>query len=178
MVYKITNLLDNKIYIGVHKTNNLNDKYLGSGKLIKEDIKLKGKKNFKKEILFDFNTYKEALNKEKEIVDKEFLKRKDIYNLVPGGSTGYLSININKTVVRNKKGKVFQVSISDPRYLNGKLVGHTKGKIVVIDKNGKTFQTDKKDPRYLNGELVGATKGYKVSKETKVKLSISGKKKI
>lgn len=176
LVYKITNLLDNKIYIGVHKTNNLNDKYLGSGKLIKEDIKLKGKKNFKKEILFDFNTYKEALNKEKEIVDKEFLKRKDIYNLVPGGSTGYLSININKTVVRNKKGKVFQVSINDPRYLNGKLVGHTKGKIVVIDKNGKTFQTDKNDPRYLNGELVGATKGYKVSKETKVKLSISGKK--
>lgn len=179
LIYKITNLENKMIYIGVHKTNNLKDSYFGSGKLIKKDIKLKGRKNFKKEILFNFKTYKEAVNKEKEIVNKNFLKRKNIYNLIEGGKTSWVkSLNLNKVVVKDKKGNVLQVSVNDPGYLNGKLVGHTKGKIVVKDKNGKTFQTNKNDSRFLSGELVGATKGYIVSEETRKKLSITGKKRF
>ena len=51
-VYKITNLLNDKIYIGVHKTENPNDSYYGSGVAIKEAIKKHGKENFRKDILF------------------------------------------------------------------------------------------------------------------------------
>ena len=59
------------------------------GTKIKKAIEKYGIKNFKKEILFDFNTEKEMLEKEKEIVNEEFLKRNDVYNMVLGGNVGW-----------------------------------------------------------------------------------------
>jgi len=50
-IYAITNLKNNKQYIGREK--HYKPEYYGSGKLIKEAIKKYGKKNFKKEILID-----------------------------------------------------------------------------------------------------------------------------
>ena len=38
-IYQITNLVNNKIYVGVHKTKDLNDGYMGSGKVIISAIK-------------------------------------------------------------------------------------------------------------------------------------------
>ena len=39
LIYKTTNLLNNKIYIGSHRTDNIEDDYLGSGTLLKQAIK-------------------------------------------------------------------------------------------------------------------------------------------
>jgi len=48
-LYKITNLINNKIYIGVHYSNNIeNDNYLESGRYIQQAIKKYGKNNFKR----------------------------------------------------------------------------------------------------------------------------------
>lgn len=85
IVYKITNILNNKIYIGVHSTDDLNDNYLGSGHGLKKDKRLLGKKNFRKEILFDFKSRCEALEKEKELVSRSFIKEQNNYNRIIGG---------------------------------------------------------------------------------------------
>lgn len=87
-VYETTNLINGKIYIGVHKTNKPKDSYLGSGNAISNAIKKYGKKNFTKKILYSFDTLQEAYNKELEIVTKEFCLCSDNYNLVPGGPNG------------------------------------------------------------------------------------------
>jgi len=84
-IYKTTNLINNKIYIGLHQATNPYDSYLGSGKLLKKAIKKYGKQNFNKEVLHIFLSRKEMVNMEKELVNKDFINRSDTYNLNLGG---------------------------------------------------------------------------------------------
>lgn len=84
-VYKITNKLNNKYYIGVHKTKNINDRYFGSGKIIKEAIAKYNKINFIKEVLYVYTTKDEAYLKEKELVNKITLQDPLMYNIQEGG---------------------------------------------------------------------------------------------
>lgn len=85
IVYKITNNLNSKIYIGVHSTEDVNDSYMGSGVNIKKSIAKHGVENFSKDILFIFDSYDEMLAKEAELVDEEFVLRTDTYNAALGG---------------------------------------------------------------------------------------------
>lgn len=84
-IYKVTNLINGKIYIGQH-LNPKRKSYLGSGILIKNAIKKYGRKNFHKEIL-EYCNSKEVLNeKEKHWIDKLDSTNLDIgYNLDKGG---------------------------------------------------------------------------------------------
>jgi group I intron endonuclease len=88
IVYKTTNKLNNKFYIGIHSTNDLNDNYLGSGRIFIKALKKYGKENFMKEILFVFKTRIEALEKEKQIVDENFILSDLNYNCTIGGHGG------------------------------------------------------------------------------------------
>jgi len=85
IVYQITNVLNGKYYIGVHSTNKLEDGYMGSGKILKEDIRLCGVENFSREILHYYDTREEAFKKESELVTIEFIKNENVYNLIQGG---------------------------------------------------------------------------------------------
>ena len=88
IIYKTTNLIDNKIYVGSHQTKELNDDYLGSGKYLKRAISKNGKQNFTKEILHVFDNKQDMFNKEREIVNEEFVKDTNTYNFKIGGSGG------------------------------------------------------------------------------------------
>lgn len=87
-LYQITNLINGKIYIGVHKTNNLNDGYMGSGHHLKNAIRCYGIENFRKDILQTFSSEEEMYKAEAEIVNKDFLLREDVYNIALGGNGG------------------------------------------------------------------------------------------
>lgn len=155
-LYKITNLINNKYYYGIHSTKNIDDGYMGSGSLIIKARKKYGVNNFHKEILYYFDTRESLLKKENEIVNEYVLSDNNSYNLSEGGRQGS-----NKVIVaKDKNGNVLAVNFNDERWLNGELVGVTKGYILCKDKDGNNKCVDKNDIRFKNGELVGITKGF------------------
>ena len=81
IVYKTTNTLNGKIYVGVHTRDR--DSYIGSGKALRLAIEKYGHENFTRETIFE-GTPEECLELEAFIVDEEFVARDDTYNLVEG----------------------------------------------------------------------------------------------
>jgi hypothetical protein len=104
IIYQITNEVNKKFYIGLHKTTNVNDGYWGSGNLIKSAIKKYGKENFTKKILHIFVNKKNAVEKEKEIVNEEMVKDKQCYNIKLGGCGGFDHVR-EKNLHKNAKNK-------------------------------------------------------------------------
>lgn len=87
-VYKTTNTINGKIYIGVHCCNILENTYLGSGVLLKPAIKKYGRDNFTKEILHICDSYEDALDIERSLVNIDFVKDRLTYNMEIGGRGG------------------------------------------------------------------------------------------
>lgn len=92
-LYEIRNNLNGKIYVGVHKTKDMNDGYMGSGKVIRSAIGKHGIENFTKVILETFEDSVSMYAREAEVVTEEFLAREDVYNLRRGGHGGFDYIN-------------------------------------------------------------------------------------
>ena len=102
-MYEVRNLVNGKIYVGVHKTKNLDDGYMGSGKVIRSAIDKYGIENFVKIIIEHFDCASSMFAKEKEVVNEEFLSRPDVYNLRAGGFGGFDLINKNLTEEQKQK---------------------------------------------------------------------------
>lgn len=103
-IYIITNKIDNKIYIGKHQTKDINDGYMGSGKLLRRAQNKHGLDNFSKEILHVFDTEEEMNAKEKELVTEQFCLREDTYNICVGGLGGFGYVNSNGLNLYGKNG--------------------------------------------------------------------------
>lgn len=89
-IYKTTNTINGKFYIGKHKTKDLNDGYLGSGKLLKRAIGKYGIDNFHKEILHicKDEDHMNLLESILVVPDEEIN-----YNLCDGGKGGWSYLN-------------------------------------------------------------------------------------
>jgi hypothetical protein len=87
-IYKTTNLIDGKCYLGKHITDNVDDDYLGSGIYLNHAIKKYGKENFRKDVLFVFDNQYDMENKEKELVTEAIIADPNYYNLALGGQGG------------------------------------------------------------------------------------------
>ena len=85
-IYRITNLINGKTYIGQHKYKKLNDSYMGSGVYLAKAKKKYGIENFKKEILVFGIVGKDFI----DLLEKEYIKfyrsiGKAEYNITDGG---------------------------------------------------------------------------------------------
>jgi len=118
IVYKTTNLVNGKIYVGQHKQKaNFGpydfDGYLGSGKLLKEAIEKYGENNFIRETLFAFDDISECANKEKEIVNDRFVVDRNTYNLMIGGMGGDNLSFMSEERLKERNRKVLQTKIKN-----------------------------------------------------------------
>lgn len=100
IVYKTTNLINGKFYIGQDSKNNPN--YLGSGTLLKRAIKTYGRKNFIKEIIEICET-KEQLNEREIFWINETNARIEGYNIAEGGRGGIAYEHSVETIQKRKE---------------------------------------------------------------------------
>lgn len=141
IVYLTVNIVNKKIYIGVHKTiEGKFDNYIGCGVITTQPNTYKnsktafqyavnkyGVKSFLRFTLYEFDTEKEAYEMEKMIVTEEFVKRENTYNMVVGGGKDSINIQKKKIYMYNLDGEFVQEfeSVNDAgRYFGLNAAGH------------------------------------------------------
>ena len=162
-IYKITNQINGKIYIGKHSTDNLDDGYMGSGILICKAEKKYGIENFTKEYLAFCDT-EEKLNWFEKFYIKKYKAKEVGYNLTDGGDghLGFIMTEETKQKLSEaKKGKILSEEHKQ------KLSEAKKGKTLSEEHKQKISEAIKKQLV----EKGGPFKGWHLSVEHKQKLS-------
>lgn len=122
IVYKTINLINNKYYVGVHRTNpDIFDGYIGCGVTNKDKknkklrgfpaaVRKYGYNNFKRITLFIYPDTEEgkaqAYSKEAEIVNIDFVKSNKTYNLTLGGRVA-MSYTLEKEIAQYTLDGIF-----------------------------------------------------------------------
>lgn len=139
IVYQTTSKINNKVYIGVHKTETPEkfDGYLGCGIYIYRPssymnpkthfqyaVKKYGVKNFIRTTLKIFDTEEEAYKMEAEIVNQEFIEREDTYNLVLGGrDTSQFMVKVYMYDLDGNFEREFESLIAAAKFINPDATG-------------------------------------------------------
>lgn len=166
-IYKTTNLLNNKFYIGMHSTSNLNDGYLGSGKKLKYSLQKYGIENFKCEIIEYYNDRKSLADRERELVNKNLLKDIMCMNLIIGGEGGRgFTIKEQRENARKSNEKQKKLRDTNPEWVKrrserisvGNLKAYESGKKI---KRQPCDWTGKKHSKNTIQKLKGHTRQKK-----------------
>ena len=178
-VYQITNNINGKIYIGKRscKCSIEDDTYFGSGTYLKAAIKKCGKENFTKTVIDVCDSLETAYELEAFIVDADFLKRNDTYNLCGGGiggGVGECGPMFGK--VHSDESRV-KISANHAHSMKGKTLSEeTKAKISANHgMKGKHHTDEAKAKISINN--VGM-KGKPHTDETKAKMSEANKGRV
>ena len=159
IIYKTTNTISKKYYIGCHQTVNLDDGYLGSGKYLKRAIKKYGIKNFTFQILHILPTKEEMFQLERELVNEELVKDPLSYNLKIGGSGG------NPGIVGAFKGKTHSAETKEKqRQASLKQVTTDQTRIKISQNNWA-----KTNPELFRKHAIAANLGKPKSSEQRKK---------
>lgn len=134
-VYITTNTINGKQYIGSHATDNVNDGYIGSGKVFLKAVHKYGKQNFKREILIECENILDARKLEPIYIIKYNTLVPNGYNVSDNGGWGYLGAT---------HGPLTRQRISNA--LKGKLLSEERKKQISI--SGKGVQAGEKHPMY------------------------------
>jgi len=168
-VYVTTNLINGKKYVGDHSTDNLEDRYLGSGRPTFNNAKKKyGKENFKKEIIEFFDTKQEAFDaQEKYIKLYESHVSQNGYNISWKGGHGVKDCISEETknklsIAAKNWHSTIGFSSKTKKQLSKSLKGKNVGKIRTAKHKEKYSEvtSGKNNPMY----------GRKHSKESKEKI--------
>ncbi len=158
-VYQTICEVNGKSYVGIHKTDNINDGYIGCGIFGKNDAKKHllfhravrkyGYASFKRHILSFYDTYDEAKDEEKYIVNKDWVNLKTNYNTALGGrgsTTTWMcdedktkwKSNVSDAVIRwmDNGGlyKIQKFGNTNPMYGKPSV---TRRRVLQFDKNGE-----------------------------------------
>ena len=118
LIYKTTNLVNGKFYIGVHSCNCKSCSYLGSGVALKAAIKEYGRDSFSRETLKVCSSREGAFEIEKNLVNHRTNKS---YNMASGGRGGQAGVSptqetLNKLSAYQKgraKSEAHKLAISE-----------------------------------------------------------------
>ena len=127
--YKITNLINNHFYYGIHSTDDLEDGYMGSGSRLHRAYEKYGIENFEKEILKFFDSREELESYESFIVNEDLIKCNECYNVSLGG---YPNKTINTVLIKDDTGKCYRV-YKDLYYTNTEFKHPSSGMVVAFD---------------------------------------------
>lgn len=167
VVYEVKNKVNGKKYIGKHKTDDIYDDYLGSGKYLKRAINKYGKDCFEKVILYVFDNKKEMDDKEAELVTDKEVKDEMFYNLKRGGEGGWDHIYNNPDIMTKVAKKGYNsgiVFLTKEERLKNTMKGY---------KNGLSLYVNSDDPVIKKQRSENASKSFKGhhhTKETKEKI--------
>lgn len=163
-IYKTTNLLSGRYYIGMHSTNDLADGYMGSGKRLKRSLNKYGKENHKVEILEFFDSREELKKREKEIVSLNEIAKEECMNLVVGGQGGFTPeqqrLNAEKS---NAKQSLLRVT--DLEWAN-------KKKEAISNGLSKSYEEGRRERKYFFDWT-----GKQHDEETKNKIGVANSEK-
>ena len=172
-VYEITNKVNGMVYIGCHKTRNLDDNYMGSGKLIKRAIEKYGIDAFQKEILYVYDNPDDMFAKEAEIVNEEFIAEEHTYNIKVGGSGGFDYVNENYSFERRKQTSIIANSkkrekMDEEPEFREKIIHHALKNLHSVESRRKSLLWRQNNPGTFLGkkhtEKTKTTIGEKNSK--------------
>ena len=181
-LYKITNKINQKYYLGVHSTNNMDDGYMGSGKYIKRSIEKHGLENHVKEVLNYFEDRGELMEAEKRIVSIELIKSDTLcMNMKVGGEGGCMSGEDAPMFGKNHSKEVRRKMSESAKGRNHSIESRQKISESTKGKNNPMFgRTGEESPRFgkeLSREhaqkLLNSNLGKPCSEEKKLKIGFA-----
>ena len=144
-IYKTTNLINGKIYIG-QSCKNLNEEYFGSGLFLKKSIKKYGVENFIREIIQYCNNKQELNIQERYWIQYYDSLNQDIgYNLALGGQGGHITPSDKLSKCVKEKQWTGEVGELRRKQMSIKFKGcnnSSSKKYKIIDNDGNEFIVD------------------------------------